>query len=218
MRCMRGKPALSAVEGLTAYDSPTEFESASCGLTPSTRFRSGETAYTIPDIFGNISSPANPQEQCSIRLLRPPICGGIYRKSAVSRPFLPSLFPFSPHIRENRGGIRKLPGLQLGVDFLPIQADFESAPCGRHKGESSDILLKLEEQFFRQTDGFWLKPSSGAIYDFDSHDWSDFALRNKRWSRGIAHNRRLDSWSGKAMCDTGHEMRDTGYGIRDAGC
>ena len=68
----------------------------------------------------------------------------------------------------NRIGIRKRSRVQLGVNFLPVDRNFEGASTGGYQGEFVDFPLEFHE-LFRQTDGFRIIVSIGAVSNRDFH-------------------------------------------------
>jgi hypothetical protein len=94
-------------------------------------------------------------------------------RETKSSAFFLSLSPLPllpPHTRDDVVVVGKFLGLQLGVDIFPVQTDLEGPARRGNEGQSRNIPLEFEEELFRQTDGFWLIPSSGAIGDLYSHD------------------------------------------------
>ena len=65
-------------------------------------------------------------------------------------------------------GFRELPRLLLGVNLLPVHADFKNAARAGDKRERLDVGLELFEQSCRQTDGFRLVVSLVTILYFNS--------------------------------------------------
>ena len=77
---------------------------------------------------------------------------------------------FAPHGLDDGVRLGEFSRLQLGVDFLSINADFETPAAGRHQRERSKVLFELQ-QFVRQTDGVRLVVSNTAVLDgnFQTH-------------------------------------------------
>jgi hypothetical protein len=89
---------------------------------------------------------------------------------------------------EDRARLRKLAGLQFGINLFPIDAHFKRAAPRRHQAQRTQALFEAQK-FFRQTDGFGFIVSSRAVFDcdFGGHD-QFFALREGQ-SRRMASGR-----------------------------
>ena len=59
--------------------------------------------------------------------------------------------------------------LKFRVDELPIQCDFKPSAARGNQRERFDVLLKGFQELIRQTDGFVLIASLGAVFDFKLH-------------------------------------------------
>jgi hypothetical protein len=84
---------------------------------------------------------------------------------------LPDSSELAPDQLEDGVGLRKLPGLEFGMDGLSIDAHLERAAAGWDEPHRSDPLLELEE-YGCQTDSLRFIVSSRAIFDgnFRAHN------------------------------------------------
>jgi hypothetical protein len=62
---------------------------------------------------------------------------------------------------------RVAPGLELGVDQLPIYADLETASTRRNQGHAFNLRFKIRKQIVSQANGLGSVVSSGAINDLN---------------------------------------------------
>ena len=59
--------------------------------------------------------------------------------------------------------------LKLGEDQLAIDAEFKPSFIGGNQLEFRDLFFEVDEDLFRQTDGFGFVASSRAVDEFDVH-------------------------------------------------
>jgi hypothetical protein len=65
--------------------------------------------------------------------------------------------------------IRKLAGLQFGIDQLSVNAHFEAASVGRDEGQLAKAGLQFGDDLVGQTDRFRFVVSNLTIDDLDIH-------------------------------------------------
>ena len=65
--------------------------------------------------------------------------------------------------------IRKLTGLELGKDQVPVEGNLEATASRRYQPQSLDLLLVGGQKLARQTDGLGFIVSNGTILDFHVH-------------------------------------------------
>ena len=75
----------------------------------------------------------------------------------------------SEDLVHERRFVRALACFELRVDLHIVDPYLETATLGRYELEGRDVLLELNEDLFRQTDGAGLVVSNGAILDCHSH-------------------------------------------------
>ncbi len=67
---------------------------------------------------------------------------------------------------------REPAGLQLGIDFLSVDANFETAAIGGDKHKPFDPGFQFSNEFFGQTDRFGFVVSNLAVDDLDFHSFN----------------------------------------------
>ena len=65
--------------------------------------------------------------------------------------------------------IGEAPGLQLGVDQLSVERQFEAAAARGDQLQLADLLLVRREELARQTDGLRLVVSHRTVDEFHVH-------------------------------------------------
>ena len=63
----------------------------------------------------------------------------------------------------------ELPGLELGIDQVAVDAQLEAAALGRDELERLDLLFVRGQQLARQTDGLRLVVSHRTVHEFNIH-------------------------------------------------
>jgi hypothetical protein len=79
---------------------------------------------------------------------------------------------------EDRVEVGKVAGFELRIKCLPIHDDLKGAPPRRHQAERFDIVFQ-SQKFRRQTDGFGLIISNGAILDDDFYAHRQLTLESR---------------------------------------